>query len=119
THLRPLAGFAFLLVAVVTSAALAWPGSLLAAGVDGFEVTKPHWEFLWIYAAENLFGMTGMLLAPGLLFGFLAVVPLTDRTDGRVATITRIAGVLLFLLMIAAIVWAWLTPAQSHLEMAM
>jgi len=63
THLRPLAGFAFLLVAVVAALALAWPAGLLAAGVEGYEVTKPFWPFLWIYAAENLFGMTGMLLA--------------------------------------------------------
>ena len=119
THLRPLAGFAFLLVAAVAALALAWPAGLLAAGVEGYEVTKPFWPFLWIYAAENLFGMTGMLLAPAVLFGFLALVPLADRGAGRAATLVRVAGVILFVLMIAAIVYAAVAPAQSHLDMAM
>jgi ubiquinol-cytochrome c reductase cytochrome b subunit len=118
-HLRPLGGLALLLVAAVTVVALVSPASLLAPGVDGFEVTKPHWMFLWIYAAENLFGMTGMLIAPAVLFGFLAVVPLTDREDGTAATITRVVGVVLFVSMIIAIAYAALAPAQSHLEMGM
>ncbi len=119
THLRPLGAFALLLVAAVAALALASPVNLLAAGVDGFELTKPFWPFLWIYAAENLFGMTGMLLAPAVLFGFLGVVPLADREDGRAATVTRVLGLALFVLMVAAIAYAALAPAQSHLDMAM
>lgn len=119
THLRPLAGFALALVALATSLALAFPGELLAAGVSGHEVTKPFWPFLWIYAAENLFGMTGMLVAPGVLFGFLALVPVTDRADGRSARVTRALGVVLLVLMLGAIAYAALAPAQSHLEMEM
>ncbi len=116
THLRPLAGFAFILVALVAGIALASPADLLAAGVEGFEVTKPYWAFLWIYAAENLFGTAGMLLAPLALFGFLAIVPLTDRGPGVLARVTRGLGVALFFLLIAAVVYAWAAPAQSHLH---
>jgi quinol-cytochrome oxidoreductase complex cytochrome b subunit len=119
THLRPLAGFAFLLVALVTAISLASPADLLAAGVAGFEVTKPFWPFLWIYAAENLFGMTGMLIAPAVLFGFLALVPVTDRREGRASSVTRVLGVALFVLMLAAIVYAAVAPGQSHLGMSM
>jgi len=119
THLRLLGGAALLLVAVVTLLAVGSPAGLLAEGVEGFEVTKPFWPFLWIYAAENLFGMTGMLVAPAVFFGFLALVPVTDRRDGRWATATRIAGAALFILMVAAVVYAAVAPAQSHLDMAM
>ena len=119
THVRLLAGFGFLLVAVVAALALALPAGLTAAGVDGYEVTKPFWPFLWVYAAENLLGMRGMLLAPGVLFGFLALVPLVDRGAARTATATRIAGVTLLVLMIAAIVYAALASGQSHLGMDM
>jgi quinol-cytochrome oxidoreductase complex cytochrome b subunit len=119
THVRLLAGVGFLLVAVVAGLALALPAGLTAAGVEGFEVTKPFWPFLWVYAAENLLGMGGMLLAPGVLFGFLALVPVLDRGAGRVATATRITGVALLVLMIAAIVYAALAPGQSHLGMDM
>lgn len=119
THLRPLSGFALILVAVVAALALAAPAPLLAPGVEGFEVTKPFWPFLWLYAAENLFGLPGMLLAPAVLFGFLALVPVTDRTDSRLAAITRCVGVLLFALMIVAIIYAALAPSQAHLNMRM
>jgi quinol-cytochrome oxidoreductase complex cytochrome b subunit len=119
SHLRLLAGSGFVLVAVLASVALVWPAALSAAGVEGFEVTKPFWPFLWIYAAENLFGLTGMLIAPAVLFGFLALVPVADRADGRAARLTRIAGVVLLTLMIAAIVYAVLAPGERHLGMQM
>jgi ubiquinol-cytochrome c reductase cytochrome b subunit len=119
SHLRKIGGASLLLVGAVVAAALAWPPDLLAAGQEGFEVTKPMWPFLWIYAAENLFGMTGMLIAPGILFGFLALVPVTDRQDGTAATVTRVAGAVLFILMVAAIVYAAVAPGQSHLGMDM
>lgn len=118
-HLRPLGGFSLILVGLLAVAALSWPASLLPPGVAGNELTKPFWPFLWIYAAENLFGMSGMLVAPGVLFGFLALVPVTDRQDGALAKITRLAGVILFVLMIAAIVYAAVAPGQSHLDMGM
>ncbi len=117
SHLRPLGGFALLLVAVVGIFAIALPDGLLAPGVGGFEVTKPPWEFLWIYAAENLFGMNGMLIAPAILFGFLAIVPISDRQPGRGATVTRVLGVTLFVLLVVAIVYAALAPGQTHLGM--
>ena len=119
THLRPLAGFALLVVGLVAAIALLRPATLLAPGVEGFEVTKPFWPFLWIYAAENLFGLRGMLLAPAILFGFLALVPLIDHGNARRRRITKIMGVLLLVLMLAAIVYAAVAPAQSHLDMPM
>jgi len=119
SHLRPLGGFALLLVAGIGLLALTFPAPLLAPGVDGFEVTKPFWPFLWIYAAENLFSLPGMLLAPATLFGFLALVPMADRREGRLAAVVRGVGVALLVLMIAAIVYAALAPAQSHLNMDM
>ncbi len=119
THLRPLGGFALLLVAAVAALALAAPAPLLAPGVEGFEVTKPFWPFLWLYAAENVFGLPGMLLAPAVLFGFLALVPVTDRTGSRLAAVTRWAGVLLFVLMVVAIIYAAVAPSQAHLNMKM
>jgi ubiquinol-cytochrome c reductase cytochrome b subunit len=119
THLRFISGAGLLLVAIVASAALAWPAALSAPGVEGYELTKPFWPFLWVYAAENLFGMSGMLVAPGVLFGFLALVPVADRKDGRAARATRVIGAVLFVLMIAAIVYAALAPSQSHLDMDM
>ncbi len=119
SHLRLISGGAFILVALLATAALIWPGALAAAGVEGYEVTKPFWPFLWVYAAENLFGMAGMIVAPGVLFGFLALVPIADRRDGLAARVTRVAGVVLLTLMIVAIIYAAVAPGQSHLGMDM
>lgn len=116
-HLRPLSGFAMLLTAVIGIAALVAPTGLLAPGVEGFEMTKPFWPFLWVYAAENLFGMTGMLIAPGLLFGFLALVPFSDRGPGLAAKITRTVGLVLFGLIVLGIIYAKFSPGQTHLGM--
>lgn len=119
THLRLIGGASLVLVAIIGGAALAFPHGLSAPGVEGFEVTKPDWPFLWVYAAENLFGMSGMLLAPAVLFGFLAVVPVADRRDGPAARVVRVAGVVLLVLLIGAILYAAIAPGQSHLGMDM
>ena len=115
SHLRPMSGFAMLLVALVALLALIFPASLLAPGVEGFEVTKPFWPFLWIYAAENLFGMSGMLIAPAILFGFLALVPVVDREDGSAARWVRWVGLALLGLLLVSIIYAAVAPARAHI----
>ncbi len=106
-----------LLTAIIGIAALVAPTGLLAPGVEGFEMTKPFWPFLWVYASENLFGMAGMLIAPGLLFGFLALVPFSDRGPGTAAKITKTVGLVLFGLIVLGILYAKLAPGQTHLGM--
>jgi ubiquinol-cytochrome c reductase cytochrome b subunit len=118
-HLRLLSGFGFLVVAIVAALALVNQASLLAPGVAGIEITKPSWPFLFIYAAENQAGMVGMMLAPGVLFGFLALVPLIDRGPGVASRVMRIAGVVLLVVLIGASIYAAIAPSQSHLEMGM
>ena len=54
--------------------------------------------------------MTGMLLAPAVLFGFLALVPVADQRDGRAARGTRVLGAVLFILVIGAIIYAAIAP---------
>lgn len=119
THLRPLGGFALIVIALIAIASLVWPAPLLAPGVGGYEVTKPFWPFLWFYASENLFGLTGMILAPAVLFGFLALVPVLDQGGARRARVTRWVGVLLLLLIVLGVIYAALAPGQAHLNMKM
>ena len=118
-HLRLLSGFGFLVVAIVAALALVNQAGLLAPGVAGVEVTKPFWPFLFIYAAENKAGMVGMMVAPVVLFGFLALVPVVDRGPGPLRRVVRIAGVLLLLALIGASIYAAVAQSQSHLEMGM
>jgi len=117
SHLRLVGGLSLMLVAGLLAVSLGAPRELLAQGTPGFEVTKPYWPFLWIYAAENLLGMNGMLVAPAVLFGFLALVPITDRRSERLARFTKAAGVIILLLILSAMLYAALAPAQTHLGM--
>jgi ubiquinol-cytochrome c reductase cytochrome b subunit len=119
SHMTLLVGFGSLVFAVIAALALAREATLLAPGVGGVEITKPFWPFLFIYAAENKAGMVGMLLAPGVLFGFLALVPLLDRGPGTGSKIVRYVGVALLVLLVVASIYAAVAPPQSHLEMGM
>jgi ubiquinol-cytochrome c reductase cytochrome b subunit len=118
SHLRLISGFGFLVVAIIGALGLAHEVDLLPPGVGGVELTKPFWPFLWIYAAENKAGMIGMILAPIVLFGFLALVPLIDR-GGASSKVVRYAGVFLLVIIVVASVYAAVAPAQSHLDMGM
>lgn len=119
-HLRKLTGVSLLLFAALgTLAALAPPG-IGHPAVDGVEVTKPYWPFLWIYSVENTMGMTGMVIAPAILFGFLAAVPLLDRGDHshhRPPRLLLALGLLVLAFYIGGIVYGVFAPMKQHLGM--
>ncbi|MFQ5450854.1 MAG: cytochrome b N-terminal domain-containing protein [Nitrospinaceae bacterium] len=46
--------------------------------VIGLEVTKPPWQFVWLYALENLW-VPWLVVAPLILTLFLVAVPFVDR----------------------------------------
>ncbi len=50
--------------------------------VYGLEVTKPPWQFVWIYALENLW-VPSLIVAPLILVLGLVLVPFVDRSDKR------------------------------------
>lgn len=119
-HVRRLSGFAFLLFAAIAALAALFPPGIGHPGVEGAEVTKPFWPFLWIYAVENTVGMTGMVIAPVILFGFLAAVPLLDR--GHVGGARRprwlfALGVLLLVAYVGGIIYGVFAPQKAHLGM--
>ena len=50
--------------------------------VLGLEVTKPPWQFVWVYALENLWGPS-LVVAPPLIVLFLVAIPLVDQSRER------------------------------------
>lgn len=48
--------------------------------VMGMEVTRPPWQFVWIYALENLWVPTLIIVPPILVFLLLSV-PFVDRSE--------------------------------------
>lgn len=119
-HARRLTAFGLFLFAGMGILAFAFPAALGHPGVNGVEVTKPFWPFLWIYAVENTVGMTGMIIAPIVLFGFLAAVPLLDRGHDRGASRPRwmlALGILVLVAYIGGIVYGVFAPQMQHLGM--
>jgi len=119
-HLRRLTGYGLLLVALIGSLAALFAPGIGQPGIEGAEVTKPFWPFLWIYAVENTLGLWGMILAPLVLFGFLFVVPLLDRThDEHTARPRWLFGlaVLILLLYVGGIIYGLFAPQVQHIGM--
>ena len=69
----------FLLGIVLLLAGLA-PAALGPAGIDGIEITKPPWYFLWIYPFEDWIGLKALYILPGILVVGLLAIPFLDRS---------------------------------------
>ncbi len=52
------------------------------APVLGMEVTKPPWQFVWIYSLENLW-VPSLIVVPPVLIALLLSVPFVDRSEER------------------------------------
>jgi quinol-cytochrome oxidoreductase complex cytochrome b subunit len=118
-HLQRLSGYGLLLIAGLGAIALAFPPGIGYPGVEGIEVTKPFWPFLWIYAAESTIGLWGMLLAPALLFAFLLLVPLMDRNDdagGRPPWLFGLFNVF-WALYVLGLIYGFFAPVEQHIGM--
>ena len=50
--------------------------------VLGLEVTKPPWQFVWIFALENLW-VPSLIVAPPLIILFLVAIPFVDQSKER------------------------------------
>lgn len=118
-HLPKLAGYALLLFALAGILAAFFPPGIGYPPVEGVEVTKPYWPFLWIYAVENLVGIGGTILAPLLVFGFLLLVPLLDRPrpDGRRPRWLTVTALVLLALYVGGIIYGAFARQQQHLGM--
>ncbi len=79
-HLKKLAGWSLILIALLSALALIRPEALGGPGTAGIEASKPPWMFLWIFGFENLFGIKSLLWGPGVIFGILALFPFIDRS---------------------------------------
>ena len=119
-HFRKMFAHGFILLAVAGLLSLIWPAELGYAAVEGAEVTKPPFFFLWIYALENWFGTTAMVLGPPLIYLLLFLPPLLDRkksTLPRDRKAILAAGFGFILLLLALAIYARVMPPAQHLGM--
>ncbi len=79
--------------------------------VLGLEVTKPPWQFAWVYALENLW-VPFLIIAPPLIVLFMVAVPLVDQNEERYWRKRPLAMAVLIgftLLFVGLIIWGKVT----------
>jgi ubiquinol-cytochrome c reductase cytochrome b subunit len=85
--------------------------------VPGLEVTKPPWQFVWIYALENLW-VPFLIVAPALIVLFLLAVPFIDRgpeRDWRKRPVATAILAFLIVLALALIIWGKVTTMTHEM----
>jgi len=117
THLRRILGYGAIMLVIVTTLAVLFPAPLGPEPIEGIEVTKPPWPFLWLYAIENAWGIQWLLTASVVPFVVLVAIPFIDRGEERDPR-RRKAIVATFLLGLAILfaltVIAILAAPQAH-----
>ncbi len=118
-HLRKIAGYGLVLVALAGISALLFPPAIGEIADPSKEVTKPFWMFYWLYAFEGPFGIRGILYAAIIFFGLLVLTPFVDRSPWRAPRRRRLAlavGTVVVLVLVTLTIYVWLTPTERHLE---
>ena len=106
SHLKHIGKWALVVVGAALLLAGLAPAGLGPAGVQGIEITKPPWYFLWLYPLENWFGLDALWIVPGVLGLGLVAIPFLDRSPERDPRRRRLWVALGLLTLLA---WAFLT----------
>ena len=82
-HLRRVGIFALIVFGVIGLIALLFPPGVGPVPVEGIEVTKPPWPFLWFFGLEDFVGLNGILYGAIAFFAVLVALPFVDRGRER------------------------------------
>ena len=119
THLARIGYWTLAMLGVALILTALRPVGIGPEGVEGIEITKPPWYFLWLYPFENWFGLEALVVLPALLVAGLAALPFLDRSRERDPRRRRpwIALAALVLVAWAALtVYGFVTVPVSHVE---
>jgi quinol-cytochrome oxidoreductase complex cytochrome b subunit len=103
SHLGHIGMWTFVLLGLVLLLAGLRPAGIGPAGVEGIEITKPPWYFLWLYPWENWLGLKALYLIPAVLVTGLLAIPFLDRSKERDPRRRK-----LWMALGAAVLLAWL-----------
>lgn len=119
-HLRHVGLWAGVLVGAVLVLSGLRTAGLGPAGVEGIEITKPPWYFLWLYPWEDWVGLKALYVVPGILAAGLLALPFLDRSrerDPRRRKGWMILGALVLLAWAGLTIYGWLSVPVSHTGM--
>lgn len=117
-HLRRLGGFALILLGVLGVLGVLFPPSIGPTPVEGIEITRPLWMFLWLFALENWWGIPAILWGSVALFGVLVAAPFIDRRrerHWRRRPVAVTAAAVTVLIIAGLTITTMLTTAVEHL----
>ncbi|HLF28976.1 MAG TPA: cytochrome b N-terminal domain-containing protein [Anaerolineae bacterium] len=118
-HLLRMVGYGLFVLALALLLSLLIPAPLGQPGVAGAEVTKPWWMFVWLFPAEEAWGVQALVILPAILATLLALVPILDRSPymslARRKVLLIVAGLILVTIVISGVV-ATLQPVAAHLD---
>lgn len=110
--------------AVVLGAVLVLSGIRTAglgpAGIQGIEITKPPWYFLWLYPWEDWIGLKALYIIPAILTAGLLALPFLDRSRERDPRRRRgwmLLGIAVLVAWLALTIYGWATVPVSHTGM--
>ncbi|WP_310527347.1 cytochrome b N-terminal domain-containing protein [Nocardioides sp.] len=119
-HLRRIGAFGLALTGLLGVLAVLAPPAVGPPPVAGLEITKPPWNFWWMFTLEDWMGLSGILYGGGALFLLLALVPFVDRNRNRSWRRRRVAmtlGLLVVLALATLTVLMLFTTPETHLGM--
>ncbi len=119
SHLKHIGKWGLVVLGVALLLSGLAPAGLGPAGVEGIEITKPPWYFLWLYPWENWIGLKALYIIPAILtVGFLAI-PFLDRSKERDPRRRRFwiaLGVLALLAWIGLTIYGHVTIPVEHVK---
>lgn len=117
-HVRRITAFAIGLLGVLGILAVLAPPEIGPNPVAGIEVTRPPWNFWWMFTLENWVGLPGILYGELAFFALLIVLPFVDRNPNRYwrrRPLAMVLGLALVLTLATLTLLMAITPAQQHL----
>jgi len=117
-HLRRVAAFGLVLLGVLGVLTVLVPPSVGPTPVEGIEVTRPPWPFLWMFTLENWFGLPAIAWGGAALFALLVALPFADRgpaRDWRHRPIITGLAIAVVLALAVLSVLSVVTTAETHL----
>ena len=119
-HVRRILAFAITLLGLLGILAVLLPPAIGPSAVAGLEVTKPPWNFWWMFTLENWIGLPGILYGELTFFALLVILPFVDRNPNRYwrrRPVAMTIAIAMVLAIIALTLLMAVTPATQHLDM--
>jgi len=119
-HLRRIGSFGLVLTGLLGILAVLAPPAVGPPPVGGLEITKPPWNFWWMFTLEDWMGLSGILYGGGALFLLLVILPFVDRNPNRSwrrRPVAMTLGLLVVVTLAALTVLMLFTAPETHLGM--